>query len=69
MSYRPGFSQRSVKHALDNVRAAIRALETALASGPIANNDDVVVCIAEGRLCSALDTTKEALASLADVLE
>jgi len=61
-------STTPTEKTLNNVRAAIRELETALSSQPIDASIDAVVCIAQGRLMTALEATKEALASLEDVL-
>ncbi len=54
--------------ALVAVRAAIKELETALSNPAIEKNGDAVVCIAQGRLMCALESSKEALSSLEDML-
>lgn len=54
--------------ALVAVKSAIRELETALSNPAIKENGDAVVCIAEGRLMCALESTKEALSSLEDMI-
>lgn len=63
-----GAAKSGAERVKDHVRAAIRELESALSEPVIKANIDVVVCIAEGRLRSALEITKEALAGLEDVL-
>lgn len=51
-----------------SVRTAVRALKIALESTPVGASVDPVVHIARGRLLTALDAAKQALASLEDVL-
>ena len=58
-----------MSEALMHVRAAIAALEAALSHQDIEENADPVVCISQGRLASALETTKEALVGLEDMLD
>ena len=54
--------------ALVAVRAAIKELETALSNPSIQESQNATVRIAEGRLMCALESTKEALSSLEDML-